>query len=405
MTARLYYADPYCREFEATIRLVDRSDDRFLVALDRTAFYPTSGGQPFDTGVLAGVRVLDVFDRDDGTVVHALEIRDGIPSDRRLPEPGDSVRGAIDWRRRFDHMQQHTGQHVLSAASDRLSGAGTVSFHLGTASSTIDLARELSREELAAVEAEANRIVWEDHPVSIRFVSAEEAATLPLRKESAREGTLRLIDIDGYDLSACGGTHVASTGSIGVIAIGAVERFKGGQRVEFFCGGRALQRFGAMRDTIGAAVRQLSVLPDEVPGAIERLQAETRDRQRTATALEHELARFRAGELAAHAEVTAAGRLVMATVDADAQGLKSLATAIVSRPGHIVVLASTARPTLVVAARSQDVAFAANQLIAALTATFGGRGGGKSDLAQAGGLGGTAEAIFEIARQQAGPTS
>ena len=405
MTARLYYADPYCREFEATIRLVDRSDDRFLVALDRTAFYPTSGGQPFDTGVLAGVRVLDVFDRDDGTVVHALDVRDGAPSNGRLPEPGDSVRGAIDWRRRFDHMQQHTGQHVLSAASDRLSGAATVSFHLGTVSSTIDLARELTREELAAVEAEANRIVWEDHPVSIRFVSAEEAATLPLRKESAREGTLRLIDIDGYDLSACGGTHVASTGSIGLIAIGAVERFKGGQRIEFFCGGRALQRFGAMRDTIGAAVRQLSVLPDEVPGAIERLQAEARDRQRTVTALEHELARFRAGELAAQAEVTAAGRLVMAAVDADAQGLKSLASAIVSRPGHIVLLASTSRPTLVVAARSQDVSFAANQLIAALTARFGGRGGGKPDLAQAGGLDGTAEAIFEIARAQAGSTS
>jgi alanyl-tRNA synthetase len=405
MTARLYYADPYCREFEATIRLVDRSDDRLLVALDRTAFYPTSGGQPFDTGVLAGLRVVDVFDRDDGTVVHSLDMRDGVQPSGRVPEPGDSVRGAIDWRRRFDHMQQHTGQHVLSAASDRLCGAGTVSFHLGTASSTIDLARELSRDELAAVEAEANRIVWEDHPVTIRFVSAEEAAILPLRKESAREGTLRLIDIDGYDLSACGGTHVASTGSIGLIAIGAVERFKGGQRIEFFCGGRALHRFGAMRDTIGAAVRQLSVLPDEVSGAIDRLQAEARDRQRTVTALEHELARFRAGELAARAEVTAAGRLVMAAVDADAQGLKSLASAIVSRPGHIVLLASTSKPTLVVAARSQDVSFAANQLIAALTARFGGRGGGKSDLAQAGGLDGTAEAIFETARVQAGPTS
>ena len=115
MTARLYYADPYCREFEATIQLVDRSDDRFLVALDRTAFYPTSGGQPFDTGVLASVTVLDVFDRDDGTVVHVLDVRDGAPSNGRLPEPGDSVRGAIDWRRRFDHMQQHTGQHLLSA--------------------------------------------------------------------------------------------------------------------------------------------------------------------------------------------------------------------------------------------------------------------------------------------------
>ena len=129
--------------------------------------------------------------------------------------------------------------------------------------STIDLARELSREEIAAAEAEANRVVWENRAVAIRFASAEEAAALPLRKETAREGTLRLIDIDGFDLSACGGTHVARTGSIGVIAIGAVERFKGGQRVEFFCGGRALDRFRSMRDTLGGAVRLLSVLPDE----------------------------------------------------------------------------------------------------------------------------------------------
>jgi alanyl-tRNA synthetase len=405
MTDRLYYADPYCREFDATVRRVDRIDDRFIVALDRTAFYPTSGGQPFDTGELSGVRVVDVFDGDDGAVLHALDVREGVHSQGRAPNPGDSVRGTIDWSRRFDHMQQHTGQHVLSAACDRLSGARTVSFHLGTASSTIDLARELSREELTEVEAEANRVVWEDHPVSIRFVGAAEAATLPLRKESAREGVLRLIDIDGYDLSACGGTHVARTGSIGVIALGSVERFKGGQRVEFFCGGRALQKFGAMRDTIGGAVRLLSVLPEEVPGAVERLLAESREQKRAASALEVELARFRAGELAARAEITGAGRLVLAAVDADAQHLKSLASAIASQPGFIVLLASASRPALVVAARSQDLSFGANQLIATLTARFGGRGGGRPDLAQAGGLDATADAILEVARAQVTPTS
>jgi alanyl-tRNA synthetase len=175
--------------------------------------------------------------------------------------------------------------------------------------------------------------------------------------------------------------------------------------VEFFCGSRALQKFATMRDTIGGAVRLLSVLPDDVPGAIERLQAEARDRQRAATALEHELARFRAAELAAHAEVTAAGLLVLAAVDAGAQGLKSLASAIASRPGHIVLLASTSRPTLVVAARSQDLSLAADQLIGALTARFGGRGGGKPDLAQAGGLDATAEAILESARSEIALTS
>ena len=395
MTERLYYADPYCREFDATIRRVDRSGGRTLVALDCTAFYPTSGGQPFDTGLLDGIRVVDVFDADDGTVVHVL---DGDAGAGSFPEPGGHVRGTIDWRRRFDHMQQHSGQHVLSAAFERLSAARTVSFHLGTGSSTIDLDRELSREDIAAASDEANRVCWEDRPVSIRFASAAEAAALPLRKETAREGTLRLIDIDGFDLSACGGTHVASTGSIGVIAIGAVERFKGGQRVEFVCGGRALDRFRSMRDTLAGAVRLLSVLPDEVPGAIERLQAETRDRQRSLTALEHELAGHRAADLAANALAIAAGRLVLAAVDADANGLKSLASAIVSRPGHLVCLVSTSRPALVVAARSKDVTMAANQVIAALVASFGGRGGGRPDLAQAGGLDADAAPILAAAR-------
>jgi alanyl-tRNA synthetase len=402
MTERLYYADPYRREFDATIRRVDRTDGRTLVVLDRTAFYPTSGGQPFDTGALGALRVVDVFDEDGGAVVHVLgDDAAGVSA----PEPGQDVRGVIDWHRRFDHMQQHSGQHVLSAAFDRLFAARTVSFHLGTASSTIDLDRELSREDTAAGEAEANRVVWENHSVTIRFVSAGEAAALPLRKETAREGTLRLIDIDGVDLSACGGTHVASTGSIGVIAIGAVERFKGGQRVEFMCGGRAAGRFRSMRDTLGAAVRLLSVLPHEVPDGIERLQAETRERQRSLTALEQELARYRAADLAANAEETTTGKAVLAAVDNDANGLKSLASSIVSRPGFVVVLVSTSRPAVVVAARSQDVSIAANQVIAGLTARFGGRGGGRPELAQAGGLDAPAEAILESARALIAPST
>ena len=402
MTERLYYADPYRREFDATIRRVERTGGRTLVVLDRTAFYPTSGGQPFDTGALGALRVVDVFDEDDGTVVHVLgDDATGGPA----PEPGQDVRGAIDWHRRFDHMQQHSGQHVLSAAFDRLFAARTVSFHLGATSSTIDLDRELSRDDIAAAEAEANRVIWENHRVTIRFVSAAEAAALPLRKETAREGTLRLIDMDGFDLSACGGTHVASTGSIGVIAIGAVERFKGGQRVEFMCGGRAVTRFRSMRETLGGAVRLLSVLPHEVPDGIERLQAETRERQRSLTALEQELAGYRAADLAANAEATATGKAVLAAVANDANGLKSLASSIVSRPGYVVVLVSASRPAVVVAARSQDVSIAANQVVAGLIARFGGRGGGRPELAQAGNLDAPADAILETARSLIAPST
>jgi alanyl-tRNA synthetase len=392
MTERLYYADPYCREFEATVREVQSRGDRVAIALDRTAFYPTSGGQPFDTGALDRFRVVDVLDEDDA-IVHLIDAEGG-----QVPTAGQRVRGVLDWQRRFDHMQQHSGQHVLSAACDRLFGARTVSFHLGASSSTIDLNRELPPPDIVAAEAEVNRVIWEDRPVTVRFVTAEEAAALPLRKESAREGTLRLIDIDGFDLSACGGTHVARTGSIGAIAIGTVERFKGGQRVEFFCGGRVVERFRAMRDTLGGAVRLLSVLPDQVAPAIERLQAESRDRQKSVAALETELAGFRAADLAAGAVPIPAGRLVIAAVDGDANMLKSLASAVASRPGHVAVLVSKTRPVLVVIARAKDVGAAANQMVTELIKAFGGRGGGRPELAQAGGLDGAPEAILDAAR-------
>ncbi len=397
MTDRLYYTDAYLREFDAVVVRVASSGGRVSVILDRTAFYPTSGGQPFDTGTLAGAqssaRVVEVVDEESGDIAHLVE---ALPHDF---VPGQLVRGSLDWPRRFDHMQQHTGQHVLSAAIDRLFGVRTVSFHLGTESSTIDLSRELTRDELRIAELDANGIVWENRPVAVRFASAEDAARMPLRKESAREGTLRLIDVESFDLSACGGTHVARTGGVGTIAIGAADRFKGGQqRVEFFCGARALTKFRSMYDALAGAIRSLSVLPSDIPEAIEKLQTEARERQRAVATLQREVARYRADELAASAEQVSSGRLVASVVDADANALKSLASAVTARDGHIAVLVSAGKPALVVVARSADVSVDANQLVRALTGRFGGRGGGKADLAQAGGLDADAAAILAAAR-------
>ena len=389
MTVRLYYTDSYTREFDATVARIEQREGRTLVVLDRTSFYPTSGGQPFDTGTLADRRVVDVFDDDDGSIAHVVEGEFAI---------GQPVHGAIDWPRRFDHMQQHTGQHVLSAAFDRLFGIRTVSFHLGTAVSTIDLARELAPRDLAAAETEANRIVWEDRPVAIRQADAADASRLPLRKEPKREGTLRLIDVEGWDLSACGGTHVARTGAIGIIAIASWERFKGGQRIEFVCGGRALEKLRSLRDAASASMRLLSVTAEEVPGAIDRIQGEVRDQKRAMTALHTELARYRAEALAASAEATDRGRLVARAIDADASGLKALASAIVATPGFVVVLVSTSTPALVVVARSPEMNVKANDVLATLTAQFGGRGGGKPELAQGGGLNGSAQEILDAAR-------
>src|SRR6266540_3998223 len=221
MSTRIYYTDPYCLEFDATVTAIAPAaastaapadgDSRWRVVLDRSAFYPTSGGQPFDTGTLGAARVIDAV-------------------------------------RRRDHMQQHTGQHILSAAFDRLLNVRTESFHLGATSATIDLAREVTPAEIARAEEAANAVIWEDRPVAVRFVSPEEAATLPLRKEPKKDGELRLVEITEWDLSACGGTHVARTGEVGIIAVKGWERFKGASRVEFVCGVRALATFRELRD-------------------------------------------------------------------------------------------------------------------------------------------------------------
>ena len=411
MTDRLYYTDPYLREFEATVGRVETRGGRTLVTLDRTAFYPTSGGQPFDTGALGPYRVVDVVDEDDGTISHVVEPRTANQEPTENLEPrtenlaaGDAVHGAVDWPRRFDHMQQHTGQHVLSAAFERLFRVRTLSFHLGGEVSTIDLAREVAPREIADAEDEANRVVWEDRPVAIRFATAEEAARLPLRKEPVRGGTLRLIDVDGFDLSACGGTHVARTGGIGVIAVSRWERFKGGQRLEFVCGARALRAYRLLRDATASSTKLLSVLPAEVPAAIERLLGDVKDQSRARSALQLELAQYRADELAANAELIGSTRVVLSIVDADANALKTIAGAIAARPGHIAVAVSKSTPALVVVARGEGVTASAQQVIAALIARFGGRGGGRPELAQAGGLAGSADEIVAAARAIVSPS-
>jgi alanyl-tRNA synthetase len=396
MTHRLYYTDPYKRAFDASIIEIGNDAGRPSVRLDDTAFYPTSGGQPFDTGTLgiaggAILQVVDVVDAEDGGVIHVVaEMPPGVA-------PGLRVHGEIEWPRRFDHMQQHTGQHLLSAAFDRLFGARTVSFHLGAAACTIDLSREMAPHEIAAAEAEANRIIWDDRRVGIRFATAEEASQLPLRKEPAREGTLRLIDIEGFDLSACGGTHVERTGAVGLVAATAWERFKGGQRVEFVCGGRALARLQSLRDHLAAATRRLSVLPGELAQAIERLQNEAKDMKRASATLQFDLARYRARDLLPFAQRIRSGVAVCRVVEGDMTWLKLLATEFMSEPGRVAVLVSKETPPSVVVAASPDTGVAANELLAELLARFGGRGGGKSDLSQGGGLNGSPEAVAAAA--------
>jgi alanyl-tRNA synthetase len=389
--------------FDAHVLSCEPAGDRFVVALDRTAFYPTSGGQPHDTGQLRviteaapaeGAHVLDVVDAEaaDEFIRHVV--------DRPLPE-GARVRGEIDWPRRFDHMQQHTGQHVLSAAFDRLFGVRTVSFHLGADSSTIDLAREVSAGEIERAEAAANQVVWDDRPVTIRFATDDEAAALPLRKEPARTGRLRLIEVAEFDLSACGGTHVPSAGRIGAILVAGWERFKGGSRVGFVCGGRAVRAFGALRDLSARATRPLSIGIAELPAAVERLQSEQKAQARLIRKLQEEVAATRGAALRASAEARGGLRwVVVAQPGWDGAALRTLAAAVVAGPGVVTVLAGDGHPAPVVVARSADVAFDAAAWLSRAASVLGGRGGGRPELAQ-GGLAATADEVLAYARENA----
>ena len=392
---RLYYTDSYLIEFDAAVRDIVKQGDRWIATLDRTAFYPTSGGQPFDTGTLGAATVVDVFDQEDGTVGHAI--------DREL-ERNSRVRGHVDWDRRFDHMQQHTGQHLLSAAFDKELGAKTVGFHLGTTSATIDLDKELLAEHIAAGEAVANTVLWEDRETCVTFVTASEAAKLPLRKDPTRQGDLRIIEIKGYDLSACGGTHVSRTGAIGMIAVVGFEKFKGGTRLEFVCGRRALRAYRGLRDAVNGGVRLLSVLPEELPSAIEKLQTASKAQQKTHEALHARLATHEASALAAKGQKIGSVTLVAeALLGWDASGLKKLASAITSNPGMVVVLVTSESPSLVVVARSQDLALDTGTVLKALLERFGGKGGGKGSMAQGGGLSGATADILAAGREAAFP--
>ena len=392
MTLRLYYDEPYLASFEATVTSCATRDGAIEVTLDRTAFYPTSGGQPHDVGTLGGARVLDVVDTESGDITHIV--------DTPLAE-GAKVQGAIDWQRRFDHMQQHTGQHVLSAAFNRLFEVRTESFHLSAATATIDLAREVSAQEVRRVEDEANRIVWEDRPVTIRMASADEAANLQLRKATLRSGPIRLIEVADFDLSACGGTHVSRTGAIGIVATTGTDKLRGGTRIEFVCGSRALARCREWRAVIGDATRYLSVAPAELLAGIDRIQSESKQLQRTIRGLHERLAAHEGRLLLQRARQLPDRMVVTEALDGwDAGGLKALAAAAVAEePSAVVALFDRSLPAVVVVARGARAAIDAAAVLRGLTSRFGGRGGGRPELAQGGGLHADTEALLSEANR------
>ncbi|MGQ9666587.1 MAG: alanyl-tRNA editing protein, partial [Anaerolineae bacterium] len=294
MTVKLYYENPYLAEFEAQVVRRLEVDGRPAVVLGRTAFYPTGGGQPHDTGWLNDVPVLDVqLEEDSGEVVHVLAGR----------LDAQTVLGRLDWERRHDHMQQHTGQHILSEAFVRVSGAQTISFHLGEEASTIDLDRApISMEELRSVEDLANRIVFENRPVMARFLTPEETAQVPFRKPPAVSGSVRLVEVAGFDWSACGGTHCRSTGEVGLIHIAGVERRGNETRATFLCGRRALEDYRRKEAVLYAVSSFLTTGWPALPDIIRKTDEERRTAQRQLQKAREELAGLEAAVLFATAE-------------------------------------------------------------------------------------------------------
>jgi alanyl-tRNA synthetase len=369
LTQRLYYTDSYLRDFKATI--VELSDEGRRVYLDCTAFYPSSGGQPHDTGRLDGIQVTDVVE-DGGRIAHLLT----------EPLTAGRATGQVDWPRRFDHMQQHTGQHVLSAVLADLCGYPTVGVHLGRESSTLDLeAGSFPQDQRDRVEDRANEIVVENRPVDAIFEEAESAAGL--RKPSERAGKLRIVTIRNLDRSACGGTHVRSTGEIGPILIGKVERVRKGTRVEFVCGGRAVRRARADHELLTRLATESSAAVDELPRLIADQRAELKEASSSRRALEAQLDLYRARELygSATPDTTGIRRVVVREEGASLDGLRGVAQAFASMPMAIFVGAVVSPPAVVLAA-SPDAGIDAAGVLKGLLANVGGKGGGSAALAQ-----------------------
>ena len=303
MTIRLFDLDSHQFEFEAAVLETGSENSRPFGVLDRTLFFPESGGQPSDRGTLGDVQVLDVLDRD-GNILHFLD---------KPVKSGVQIFGRINWERRFDAMQQHSGQHVLSAAFVETCDAQTVSFHLGETVSTIDLhSAALDDEAVRRAEKAANQIVFENHPVTTREVDYEEALKLPLRKPPETKGNIRLVEIQNFDLSACCGTHVRNTGEIGLIKVLRREKYKSGARLTFVCGWRALTDHDRKTGILREIVRATSWGEDDIPAGLARLQDEQKASSKRIKALVKSLAEMEAAALIASAETAGGVKIVSA---------------------------------------------------------------------------------------------
>ncbi len=373
-TERLFDSDVRRTEFEG--KILERRPDKSAVILDRTCFYPESGGQLPDVGTLNGIPVMDVQE-EGGAILHFL--------DGALPE--GTVQGRVDWEVRFDHMQQHTGQHLLSGAFDQLARAMTVGFHMSAEYCTIDLRIPGLAPELAdRVEDLANQVVFEDRPVKMLLLSREEAQRLPLRKRPPDLESLRVLQIADFDYSACRGTHCQRTGEVGLVKIARWEKIREDVRVEFLCGGRALRDYRWRNNTINRMAGDLSIAPRDLEPAFQRLRQENTDKGKRIKELLEESLKYEAERLVKEAKGSGAYRLVIKVFpDRDPEEVKGLANRLAEHPGTVILLAAIGDKANLVFARSQDLGTDMNALMKEAVTRIGGKGGGRPNFAQGGG--------------------
>lgn len=384
MTQRLYASDAYRCRFEAQVVEELTWDGHPAVVLDQTGFYPESGGQPGDRGTLGEIQVIDVVERaEDKAVVHVL-------SD---PIPDGYVEGKVDWQRRFDHMQQHTGQHILSAAVERRLEAATVGFHLGTSSSTIDLdVSGLTLEDVVAAETLANEVVWDDRQIAIELSERGTLETYDVEPPYDVSGPIRLLIIPGpsergqsppFDVNPCGGTHVERTGEVGTIKIVDLERRGSETRVTFVCGERALRDYRAKHDTLTTLASRMTVGYWELDLAIQRLQDESRELRRTQRALRQELLDLQVDQLLATAEARGPYRVVgQVWQDRSPDDLRILARKLVDSSEVVALLFSVDDRTQYCFARAEALDLDVNELLQEACRRLDGKGGGRPDVAQ-----------------------
>ncbi len=376
LTRRLYYDDPYLRRFNARVLQWEEVEDHPAVVLDQTAFYPGGGGQPPDLGSINGVPVLDVRLREHGGgILHLLQ--DQVKS--------RNIVGTVDWNRRFDHMQQHTGQHILSAAFWELFRAETIGFHMGLETTTIDLnQKDLSEEKVDRAERLANHIITEDRKVMAHFLKPGEEDLLPLRKQPTVTGPIRVVEIEGFDVTPCGGTHVSRTGEVGIIKVVGVERRGDAMRVSFLCGWRAFDEYSHLQEIVSNVARYLTTGPDDIPGVVQKLKTDLQAAQKTLRRTKSQWMKELGLRLTENAKPLGPWRLVMYRLE---EGIDPgvLSRVLAEHDNVVAVLGWTSGDKAqMILTRGSNVELDMSDVLRRVAKKFAGRGGGGSERAQGG---------------------